>query len=258
MPRPHAGRRPPPSFDYVGRTRRVAVNLLFLMPWLAIYQLALFGSGTALDNAAAAWLRSGVSALGREGFTYGSLVVSLLLCLVVLLRLREASRDRGVFGGMLLESVVYGALLGIVAQTLAQTTALVRVEGPSWAPPPSELGTAVIATMRIHVENLGLALGAGIFEELLFRGALVGGGVFVIGHLFGAGRTIAALIMVPIAAWVFSAWHHAGPGGEPYVAEVFAFRLHAGLVLGTIYVTRGLGIAALAHGFYDVLVFASR
>jgi hypothetical protein len=53
---------------------------------------------------------------------------------------------------------------------------------------------------------------------------------------------------------VFSGYHHWGVGGEPYVAEVFAFRFWAGATLGAIFLLRGIGIAALAHGFYDVLV----
>ena len=59
---------------------------------------------------------------------------------------------------------------------------------------------------------------------------------------------------IVVSAWVFSGYHHWGVTGEPYVASVFAFRFWAGIGLGTIFLTRGLGIAAFAHGFYDVLV----
>jgi hypothetical protein len=38
------------------------------------------------------------------------------------------------------------------------------------------------------------------------------------------------------------------------VASVFALRFRARVALGGIFLVRGLGIAAFAHGFYDVLV----
>lgn len=253
--------------DYVERTRSLPVNLLFLMPWVLVYQLALMGTGSRLDNAAAAWLRAGIGALGSQGFVLLSLVACLLLCLVVLLRLREASEDHGVFGGMLLEGLVYGALLGVVAQVLAQRLPMVRVvplsAGPALAPGASSsalgsLSVGAIASLRATLEDIGLALGAGIFEELVFRGLLVGGLVLLVGRGLGAGRWLTAALAIPVAAYIFSDYHHWGVGGEPYVAEVFAYRFHAGIVLGAIYATRGLGIAALAHGFYDVLVLAQR
>jgi len=247
-----------PDLDYVERTRHVAINLLFLMPWLLVYQLALVGSGSRLDNAAAVWLRSGIGMLGRHGFVVASLVASLVLCLVVLLRLREAARDRGVFGGMMVESVVYGFLLGLVASVLSRQVPMVRPHVPPGTLDAGGLSSGTIAALRTHVEGLGLALGAGIFEELVFRGVLVGGMLLVVGRGLGAGRTLTACLAVPAAAWVFSAWHHWGAGAEPWSQAVFTFRFHAGLVLGVIYVTRGLGIAALAHGVYDVLVLAQR
>ena len=247
-----------PDLDYVERTRHVAINLLFLMPWVLVYQLAMLGSGSRLDNAAAAWLRSGIAMLGRQGFVVMSLVASLVLCLIVLLRLREASRDRGVFGGMIVESVVYGLLLGLVASVLSRTIPMGRPHAPPGTLGTSGLTSGTIAALRTHVEGLGLALGAGIFEELVFRGLLVGGLLLVVGRGLGVGRTLTACIAIPAAAWVFSAWHHWGAGAEPWSQAVFTFRFHAGLVLGVIFVTRGLGIAALAHGIYDVLVLTQR
>ena len=69
----------------------------------------------------------------------------------------------------------------------------------------------------------------------------------------GSGRVLAVLV----SAYLFSDYHHWGMAGEPYDATVFAFRFHAGLILGAIFLTRGLGIAAFAHGFYDVIVMLS-
>ena len=62
---------------------------------------------------------------------------------------------------------------------------------------PSPLLSGTIAALRTHVEGLGLALGAGIFEELVFRGLLVGGLLLVVGRGLGVGRTLTACIAIP-------------------------------------------------------------
>jgi membrane protease YdiL (CAAX protease family) len=260
-PRSRTARRPPPSraidalgYDYVQRTRELPVNLLFLMPWLLVYELSLIGTGSAVENAAAAWIRAAVRTLGRDGLVAVTLLVSLLLCVVVLMRLREATRDRGVYGGMLLEGVVYGALLGTVAQTLASGLPMERlVSIPS---PPAIVGP-MFATMQAGLRDLGLAVGAGIFEEFVFRGLLLSGIYSLMRHGLGTDRISAGVLGVLISSYLFSDYHHWGATGEPYDASIFAFRFYAGAALGVVFLSRGLGIAAFAHGFYDVMVMSS-
>ena len=246
MPR----RRQPPPVDYLARTRELPVNLLFLVPWLVLYELCLLAARSPVENAAGAWVKTLLSTLGRDGLLAAGLLLCGLLCTVVLVRIREAPRDRGVYGGMLLEGLVYGALLGVVAKVLASRFALGHMVALSI--------TDGLEGMRGTVEQLGLALGAGVFEELVFRGLLLLGLFTLLRHGIGTDRITAGLVSILASAWIFSGYHHWGPGGEPYVASVFAFRFWAGVVLGGIFLLRGLGIAAFAHGFYDVLVMVGR
>lgn len=244
------GRRRPPPLDYVARTQSLPLNLLFLMPFVLVYQGALLATNSPVENAAAASMRRALAALGPALSLGLSLSFCLVLGAIVLVRARNASRDRGVLGGMMLESLAYGLLLGLVAEVLSRVLPLGHF-GSGYGGAPASTPIAALGTT---VHTLGLAIGAGVFEELLFRGLLMMGLLFVFQQGLGAGRIGAALLAVPIAAYVFSDYHHWGPGGEVYVREVFAFRFHAGLILGAICVTRGLGIAAVAHGVYDVLV----
>ncbi len=238
------------AVDYIARTRELPVNLLFLMPFLLVYQMAMVGTRSPVDNAAAAWLRALLSAFGRQATFVLTLAACLGLCGVVLLRLREATRDRGVFGGMLVEGLAYGAILGTFAGALASGLPMERLLG--WG----DLSAGPTAVIALHagVRDLGLAVGAGIFEEFLFRGLLLGGIYALLRHGLGTDRMSAAVVGILVSAYVFSEYHHWGPTGEPYEAHVFAFRFYAGAALGIVYLTRGLGIAAFAHGFYDVLV----
>ena len=72
--------------------------------------------------------------------------------------------------------------------------------------------------------------------------------------VIGADRLSAGAIAVVASALLFAAYHHLGAGAEPWDAARFTFRFHAGVLLGVVFLTRGLGIAAFAHGFYDAIV----
>lgn len=244
-----------PATDYMSRTRALPVNLLFLMPWLLVYQMALFFTRSPVDNAAAAWIRALAGGLGRQGTVLLTLLVAVGLGAIVCVRVREATRDRGIFGGMLVEGLCYGALLGTVANLMATRLPMERmVLLAAMDGAPSQ------ALLEMHggVRDLGLAVGAGIFEELVFRGLLLAGLHALLRHAIGTDRVTAALVSILLAAYLFSDYHHWGLTGEPYDPRVFAFRFHSGILLGAVFLYRGLGIAAFAHGFYDVLVMVGR
>ncbi len=226
--------------DYWSRTRHGAVNLLFLAPFLAVYLLCWWFVGEGVETQAAASLRGLLNVLGRKGLFVLSLVTCLVVCVVLLTRIRAAKADAVVFPGMLVEGLVYGFLLQIVAGALSRVL---------------PIGKWVLAAPFLHqARGLGVAVGAGIFEELLFRGFLCYAVFRTLKDVVGADRFSAGALAVVIAAYLFSAYHHWGAAGEPWDPRIFTFRFHAGVVLGVIFLTRGLGIAALAHGFYDVLV----
>jgi membrane protease YdiL (CAAX protease family) len=112
-------------------------------------------------------------------------------------------------------------------------------------------------------DALALSLGAGIYEELVFRV-----GVFFVvlqavrlGELALRGRSPrraagegvgATLAAVALTSLVFALAHHLG--GEPLTLGAVAFRTLAALFLTTLYAFRGLGVAVAAHAAYDVWV----
>lgn len=234
-----------PRFPYLDRTRHLTVNLVFLAPFLLIYILCWWSVGDAVETQAAASLRSLLRLFGPRGLFVLTLVACLTLCAVVLVRLRVARADAGVFPGMILEGLVYGFLLEQMAWMLTKVVPVGRWMGIPLARLPAGL---------TEVRALGIAVGAGIFEELLFRGLLCAGIHHAMRHVLGADRWSSGTVAVVVSALLFSAYHHWGPGGEPWSALHFTFRVHAGLLLGAVFMGRGLGIAAFAHGFYDALV----
>jgi membrane protease YdiL (CAAX protease family) len=258
---PGPRRRPAPAsyavpsgalpYDYVARTRAVPANLLFLVPFVLVYEFALIGTRSPVENAAGAWVRGLWTHAGHGAFLAATLALGVVFLVAVWRRAHDAPREKGLYGGMLVEGVVYGLCLGLVAQGLSYALPMAR---PAGLPTATSTQPAILAGITLGLREIGLALGAGVFEELVFRGALLAGVFALLRHALGVDRWSAAIVALLLSSYVFSAYHHWGTFGEPYHPAVFAFRFHAGIVLGLLFLTRGLGIAALAHGVYDVLV----
>lgn len=243
-PRTSGRSRHPPELvaapDYWSRTRHPAVNLLFIAPFLAIYLLCWWLVGEGVETQAAASLRGLAQVLGPRGLRIFTLTTCVVVLGVLWARRKAARTDAVIFPGMLVEGLAYGFLLQTVASALSRVLPIGK-----WM-----LAAPFLLTLR----NLGVAVGAGIFEELLFRGILCYAIFRAFKDVIGADRFSAGAIAVVISAFLFSAYHHWGSSGEPWDPRIFTFRFHAGVVLGVIFLTRGLGIAAFAHGFYDALV----
>ena len=96
-------------------------------------------------------------------------------------------------------------------------------------------------------------LGAGIYEELLFRLillSLVAWGLLRVGIKPWASTIVAALL----TSLLFTAAHYVGANGDNFQWFSFVFRFLAGLFFAIVFVYRGFGIAAGSHAAYDLLV----
>jgi membrane protease YdiL (CAAX protease family) len=102
-------------------------------------------------------------------------------------------------------------------------------------------------------------LGAGVYEELLFRLILLSLFAWFVARL-GARSRASIAAAVTITSLTFAAAHYLGPYGEPLAWTEFTFwfsfvfRLLAGVFFSLLFVHRGFGIAAGTHAAYDILV----
>ncbi len=99
-----------------------------------------------------------------------------------------------------------------------------------------------------------LSLGAGLYEELLFRVLLVGSLVWAGKRLLGLRPLVAGIWAALIGALVFSAFHYIGPYGDRLAAYSFVFRTIAGLAFSALFLLRGFGITAWTHALYDAFL----
>jgi membrane protease YdiL (CAAX protease family) len=95
-------------------------------------------------------------------------------------------------------------------------------------------------------------VGAGIYEELLFRLILFVVLSFLLTDLLQMPRKTAVPTMVVISAVLFSAYHYLGD--ETFELPTFLFRTVAGIYFGWIFFLRGFGITAGTHAAYDISV----
>ena len=107
---------------------------------------------------------------------------------------------------------------------------------------------------RSIIQQVTLAIGAGIYEEFLFRVLLIYGLNGILGFIFQWSVNIRRWGAMIVAAGIFSAFHFIGEYGDYFSLDLFLLRFFAGLVLGIVYFVRGFGITAYAHSIYDLIV----
>ncbi len=247
--RPSAGRRS----SYFAATRSPRYSLLFALPLFAAYEAL---AALLTRPAAERQVRNGADVLLHElaymvAGPYGSIVLmTTIVGLSVAFIWRDMRRTGGglrpvYFLGMLAEAtalaLVFGFVIGTITAQLLGGLHLLMVPG------------APIATMSWPT-RLMLSLGAGVFEELLFRVLLVSALATVGRVALGFGRAASGVFAAIIGALIFSAFHYIGPFGERFEIQSFAFRAVSGLAFSGLYLTRGFGITAWTHALYDAML----
>lgn len=104
------------------------------------------------------------------------------------------------------------------------------------------------------IETLTLAIGAGIFEEILFRLILFAGVMVLLTKMFQLEKSGAFIISLIFSSVLFSLFHYLGSFGDPFHWQSFLQRSLAGGILCGIYFFRGFGICAFCHVFYNFIV----
>jgi len=228
-------------------------SLLFALPLLVFYQIL---AAIVPPGPGGIGVRNGADVLLEAVFVWiaGPWGPRLfMICLIAAgvwlvardLRAHPGRLSLAVLGTMLVESICLALAFGVVVGGL--TAAILG------APPPP-------IRISFQAEQLGrwtvlmLSLGAGIYEELLFRVVLVGLLAWGARRLLGWRPLIAGSVATVVGALVFSAFHYIGPYGDALDVYSFVFRTIAGLFFSGLYLLRGFGITAWTHALYDVFL----
>lgn len=98
-----------------------------------------------------------------------------------------------------------------------------------------------------------MSLGAGVYEELVFRLAFFALLSLVVKDALRVSPVWSALWVVVLSAFAFSAYHYLSPA-EHFQWRSFLFRTAAGAYFGVLFLLRGFGITAGCHAAYDILI----
>jgi hypothetical protein len=213
-------------------------SLLFLLPLLLIYQVALIWGGydpeTAAQNQVIAFqlLQTFFRLFGHSGQWMPLLaVVAILLAAHIASRTGWKVRPQAVLW-LYPESVGWAAPILCVAKLLGLSATVA-----------SGYGSAII-----------LSIGAGIYEELVFRLMLICLIVMLGSDLFAWPEKKVLIAAVVVSSLIFAGHHYVPIGNHPFNPLTFVFRLAAGLYLGWLFVVRGYGVAAGAHVAYNFMM----
>ncbi len=223
-----------PEDNYWKESRGPLASLLFVLPLLVLYEVGVLmaGPGT-LHNAPEIWLRRSLEALGLgQYFLLPALMVGGLLAWQVTSGQPWRVR-RAVLGGMCGESLAWAIALWFLGRLQARLLAAGAAEG--------------------LFERLLLSVGAGFYEETLFRLLLLPLTAAVL-QSCRLPRDKSYWLAALATSLVFSAMHYVGPHGDTLALSSFMFRLLAGLFFACLFVYRGFGIVVGTHALYDVLV----
>lgn len=137
-----------------------------------------------------------------------------------------------------------------------RTLGLMAVESIAWTLPLLVLAAAtdrfrLAEASEIAEHSFGagatIAIGAGLYEELLFRMIVITLAHFVLVDLLSLKETPGRILAILIAAIAFTLYHHDWQTN-------YAFYLAAGMYLGGVYLYRGFGVVVATHALYDLVL----
>jgi len=220
---------------YLRQSRYIVFGLITLSPLLILYELLAYQAESThqviLRNKADVWLKSPITEWGSTGWMI--LTVPVLMCLLYIYRheWRRLNLIVPFFFYPIIEGAMYASVMGLVIH---------RVIGALGLSAPS-LAEATSPVM--------LAMGAGVYEELLFRGLFFLLPVHLI-LLRWREHPIYIYVLVAItSSFFFTLFHY----DTIFIRWDYAavFRLIAGLFYCLLCTLRGLSVAGWTHFLYD-------
>jgi hypothetical protein len=228
-------------------SKRPLEVLVFLFPFIVIYELCLLyvlrdERGTVTNSAHEGIIRFfGVVDIDMLGLSLPGVAVILVLLIWHLLLRRSWALRWNVFGLMFMESVLWTIPLLVFSRVIHEFLPMVA-------------GQEVIITELGTVGRIAISIGAGLYEELLFRMLVIGVIHTILVDALGLASFLGTAIAVGVSAVLFTEYHPLlGVDGSRAMGRV-VFYLMAGLFFGVLFVSRGFGVVVAVHAFYDIVI----
>jgi hypothetical protein len=274
--------------SYLERTSRPIYAILFLLPFIIFYEMGTFSINTDVLNqskirvAAFVWLQSVLESMGfgaRFAWVAPPLAVVLILIALQITSGKQWSFCFRDMPRMAVECIFLAIPLLVLTLFMGSSSGqgdnISRFDNNKHKTQILSLPVCSSVTGRnislLSAEdgevmqeqslmaNIVTGIGAGIYEELVFRLILICLLMLLFQDVLRLTHTNSIVLSVLISAALFSAHHHIDllsgqpNANDPFNSIRFAFRTIAGIYFAVLFAIRGFGITAGTHAFYDII-----
>jgi len=270
--------------SYLERTSRPIYAIFFLLPFIIFYEIGTILINTNVLNqtevrvVAFMWLREALASIGLGGkFAW---VAPPIVVVAILIGLQLSSRKKWEFDvrdvvamtvecvGLAVPLIVLSLFLSTPAGSqgdvphnsgVAVTVRASESDPAAGLPCLAAEVTVYASAQRGLLPDVVTGIGAGIYEELVFRLILICVLMIVFQDVLRLSHRSSVILSVMTSAALFSAHHHViflnGQLGRitDFNWTKFGFRTMAGVYFAILYAIRGFGITAGTHAFYDII-----
>ena len=228
--------------SYWVQSRGLALSLVLIAPLILAYEVALIWY--AKPTGAGRFMKS----VFYEVFhNHAGMVLNIVLAMFVLLAIIVLARRRRLrlrfIIPMVVESALWAVVVVLLAIVICQRLPNVQLT----------LGGSASTTFS----NVVSSIGAGVYEEILFRLGLTSA-IFIGTHKLlkqRPGYAIGLAAVISAAAFAFChIWAWEEPFKQPLIWFYLLFYFASGVFFAVLYMLRGLGVAVYTHVIYDIVV----
>ena len=276
--------------SYFERTSRPIYAVVFLLPFIVFYEVGTILINTDVLNqtqvrvVAFVWLQSFLDEYVGLGSRL-AWIAPPLAAIVILIALQITSKKDwrfwlGDIPPMAVECTLLAVPLIVLTLFLSSSTGpqssiaqfdtgVLRTQTER-SRSPSLVGTNSLSSLTTEAggtqtesqsvwPSIVIGIGAGIYEELVFRLILICVLMLLFQDVLRLSRKSSIILSVLISALLFSAHHHVdllsgqANAADPFTLGRFAFRTIAGVYFAVLFAIRGFGITAGTHAFYDII-----
>jgi hypothetical protein len=233
--------------SYWTLTTRPLHTLIFLTPMLLLYELGtllyLSGQGMVEVIRARQIMSQVFDVFGAVGFHIPPLLLAVVLVCWHVLERDQWRVRKDVIVGMALESFLWTLPLVVFAAVVGASAPMMQLD------PAASVGVL----QHSIPAKITLALGAGVYEELLFRLVLIALIHFVAADVFKLPQSTSYIIAGICSALAFTFYHNVMlPSGGADLRLMATYAI-AGGYFAVLFILRGFGIAVATHACYDIV-----
>lgn len=223
---------------YLLTSRTPFYGLLSTIPLLLAYEIMTLFVGNYelyyVRNYSDVIFKELLGLLGIHGpFAIGLFIIGVI-SIIYYLRDRESNRiNLKYFIWIILESSLYAVIIGYISSRFTQILFL------------------IIDIKEVKDVGIMLSLGAGFYEELVFRVLFFGISAYTL--ILLKVRPVNAYLIAALFSSILFSWSHY-LGGEQFTFITAFYRFFIGLLLCGLYKLRGFGVVAYTHAIYDLII----